>query len=144
MFSLALSSLRYRVGAFAASFINVFLGATILMAFASLFDTAGGSGVSAADRKSMTTMAWVIGGWGVLIVAFGVAATLSLAVRQRPGEMALLKSVGATPGQIGRLVVGEAAVVSVVAAAVAIPFAFLAGRAVVGALISSHQIAHGT
>ena len=71
-------------------FVNVFLGAGILMAFASLFDTAGGAGVSAADRKSMTLMAWVVGGWGVLIVAFGVAATLSLAVRQRAGEMALL------------------------------------------------------
>src|SRR5690242_7351779 len=124
MFALALRSLRYRVGAFAASFLNVFLGAAILMAFASLFDTAGGAGVSTVDRKSMTTMAWVIGGWGALIVAFGVAATLSLAVRQRATEMALLKSLGATPGQIGRLVVGEAAVVSAVAAVAAIPLAF--------------------
>jgi len=144
MFALALRSLRYRVGAFAASFLNVFLGAAILMAFASLFDTAGGAGVSTVDRKSMTTMAWVIGGWGALIVAFGVAATLSLAVRQRATELALLKSLGATPGQIGRLVVGEAAVVSAVAAVAAIPLAFLAGRAVVGALVSSHQIAPGT
>ena len=144
MFALALRSLRYRLGAFAASFLNVFLGAAILMAFASLFDTAGGTGVSTVDRKSMTTMAWVIGGWGALIVAFGVAATLSLAVRQRATEMALLKSLGATPGQIGRLVVGEAAVVSAVAAVAAIPLAFLAGRAVVDALVSSHQIAPGT
>lgn len=144
MFALAMRSLRYRVGAFAASFLNVFLGAAILMAFASLLDTAGGAGVSAADRKTMTTMAWVVGGWGALIVAFGVAATLSLVVRQRSTELALLKSVGATPGQLGRLVVGEAAAVSAVSAVAAIPFAFLAGRAVLGALVSSHQIAHGT
>lgn len=144
MFALAMRSLRYRVGAFAASFLNVFLGAAILMAFASLLDTAGGAGVSAADHETLTTMAWVVGGWGALIVAFGVAATLGLVVRQRSAELALLKSVGATPGQIGRLVVGEAAAVSVAAAIAAIPFAFLAGRAVLGALVSSHQVAHGT
>jgi putative ABC transport system permease protein len=144
MLRLALASLRYRTGGFVASFVNVFLGAAILMAFASMFDTAGGAGVSTADRKSLTTMAWVVGGWGVVIVAFGVAATLNLSVRQRTAEIALLKSVGATPGQVGRLVVGEALVVSAIAALLGIPAAFLAGRAVLAALAASHQIAQST
>ncbi|GAA5190959.1 ABC transporter permease [Rugosimonospora acidiphila] len=144
MFSLALRSLRYRVGGFAASFINVFLGAVVLMAFASLFDTAGEAGVPAADHETLTTMGYVIGGWGALIVAFGVAATLNLSVRQRGTEIGLLKSAGATPAQIGRMIVGEAAVVSVVAAVIAIPVAFFAGRALVAALVSSHQIGHAT
>ena len=54
-------------------------------------------------------MAGVAGGWCLLIVAFAVASTLTLAVRQRDREMALLRSVGATPGQVRRMIVGRGA-----------------------------------
>jgi putative ABC transport system permease protein len=141
MFSIALRSLRFRAGAFAASFINVFLGAAILMSFASLLDSAGGAGVSPADKNTLTTMALVIGGWGLLIVAFGVAATSNLSVRQRSTEIALLKSAGAEPRQIGRMILSEVTVISVVAALLAIPVAFLAGRACLAALQATHQVA---
>lgn len=143
MLSLALSSLRFRISGFAASFINVCVGATVLMAFASLFDSATGPRVSASDKNTLVTMALVIGGWGILIVAFGVAATLNLSVRQRSTEIALLKSVGATPSQVSRMITGETAIVSGVAAVVAIPFAFLAGRALLAALAATHQVAGG-
>ena len=39
MLSLAANSLRFRLGRFTATFINVFLGAVVLTAFASLFAT---------------------------------------------------------------------------------------------------------
>jgi putative ABC transport system permease protein len=143
MFRLALTSMRYRLGGLTASFLNVLLGATILMAFASLFDTGMAAGVSDADETLLTTMAWVVGGWGVLIVAFGVAATLNLSVRQRATEIALLKSANATPAQIGRMVIGEVVVVSVVASVLAIPGAYLVGRAVLAALVDTGQVASG-
>lgn len=143
MFSIALSSLRFRTSAFTASFLNVFLGAAILMSFASLIDSAGGAGVSSADKWTLTTMALVIGGWGLFIVAFGVAATSGLSVRQRSTEIALLKSAGATPAQIGRMIISEVAIVSVVAAVVAIPIAFLTGRAALAALGAAGEVAHG-
>ena len=73
-------------------------------------------------------MASVVGGWCLLIVVFAVASTLTLSVRQRDREMALLKSVGATPGQVGRMIVGRGAVVALVASALAIPPALVAGR----------------
>jgi len=143
MLSIALSSLRFRAGIFVASFINVFLGAAILMSFASLLDSAGSPAVSRADKNTLTTMALVIGGWGLLIVAFGVAATSTLSVRQRDTEIALLKSAGATPRQLGRMIISEVTVISVAAAIVAIPVAFFTGRACLAALRATNQVAGG-
>ncbi|MFC9253815.1 FtsX-like permease family protein [Amycolatopsis thailandensis] len=54
-------------------------------------------------------MASVVGGWGMVIVLFATLSTLSLLIRQRAPELALLKGAGATPSQIGRMIVGEAA-----------------------------------
>jgi putative ABC transport system permease protein len=143
VFGLSLSSLRYRVGGFAATFLNVFLGAALLMAFASLLDTAAGPGVSSDDKDALAVIAHVVGGWGLVVVAFGIAATLGLSVRQRASEMALLKSAGATPGQVGRMVVGEATVVTVLAAASAIAPAYFAGRVLLAALASAHEVSGG-
>lgn len=143
MLGLALRSLRFRAGAFAAGFLSVFLGATILMSFASMLDTAAGPGTNTTDEETLTTMATVVGGWGLLLVVFAVSSTLSLSVRQRAREMALLKSVGATPAQVGRMIVGEAAVVAVVASALAIPAAVLGGRGLLAVLQETDQVSGG-
>jgi ABC-type antimicrobial peptide transport system permease subunit len=140
--ALALHSLRARAAAFAASFIAVFLGATILMAFASMLDTRGNA-QDEISRNTLFIVATVVGGWGLLIVAFGVASTLTLSVRQRTRELALLKSIGATPAQIRRMVVSEAALLSLVAALLAIPAAVLAGRVLLTLLQNTGQVADG-
>ncbi|MFA1545642.1 FtsX-like permease family protein [Actinomadura chokoriensis] len=140
MFELALRSLRRRASAFTASFLAMFLGSTMIMAFASMLDTAEGSGATGEDRETLTTMATVVGGWGLLLVVFAVASTLTLSVRQRAAEMALLKSVGATPAQLGRMIVGEAAVLAVAAAALGIVPAIPAGRALLGLLHDTGQV----
>lgn len=141
MLGVAIKSLRFRLGRFTATFINVFLGAVILTAFATLFDTAHGRGVSSADKESLTTIAAAVGGWGLIIVAFGVAATMNLATRQRRSELALLKAVGATPGQIARMISAEGTVIALLASGLAIAPAVLIGRATLGALQSTNQIA---
>lgn len=141
MFSLALRSLRFRAGAFVASFLAMFLGATILMAFASMLDTSAGDNVDAATEETLVNMATIVGGWGLLIVVFAVASTLTLSVRQRSREMALLKGIGATPAQIGRMIVGEAAVVAVVAALAAIPLSILGGKLLFEVLQDTDQVA---
>lgn len=140
MLGLAFASLRFRLGGFTATAINVFFGAVVLMSFASLLDTAGGDGVSPADASSLTTIAGAVGGWGLVIVGFGIASTMTLSVRQRQAELALLKAAGATPAQVGRMLVGEGMTVSVVAAVVGIVPAWLIGRAVLGALVATDQI----
>jgi predicted lysophospholipase L1 biosynthesis ABC-type transport system permease subunit len=140
MLSLALRSLRYRTGGFVASFLSIFLGATILMAFASMLDTSAGDAVSSTDRETLITIASVVGGWGLIIVVFAVASTLTVSVRQRSSEMALLRSVGATPAQVGRMIVGEAAVVALLAAVAAILPAILAGALLLELLQDTGQI----
>jgi ABC-type antimicrobial peptide transport system permease subunit len=140
MTRLSLRTLRYRTGGFAASFVSLFLGATIIMAFASLLDTATGDHLSSTDTETLITMASVVGGWGLIIVVFAVASTLTLSVNQRRREMALLKTIGATPKQVRRMVVGEAAVISIVAAAAAILPAMAAGRLVFHLLQETDQV----
>jgi putative ABC transport system permease protein len=143
MLILAGSSLRQRFGSCAAGFLNLFLGGAVLVGFASLYTTGSAPGVSHADQGTLTTMSYVIGLWGLVIVVFGVASTLGLLVRQRARELALLKAIGATPKQIGRLVRGETALLCLLAAVPAVVVGYLAGLAMVAALKSTHQIAPG-
>ncbi|MEU8134254.1 FtsX-like permease family protein [Streptodolium elevatio] len=140
MFALALRSLRHRISGFAASFLAMFLGATILMSFAAMLDTAGGTGVDATSKETLTTMGAVVGGWGLLLVVFAVSSTLTLSVRQRSAEMALLRSIGATPRQVTRMIVGESAVLAAAAAVLAVAPAVLGGRLLLDLLGSTGQV----
>jgi len=142
MLTIVFESLRARISAFAAGFIAVFLGATVLMAFASMLDTRGGA-PDEISRNTLLIVAVVVGGWGLLIVAFGIASVLTLSVRQRGRELALLKSIGATPAQVRRMVGGEALLLSLVAALLAIPAAMLAGRVLLELLQATDQVADG-
>ncbi|WP_433374601.1 FtsX-like permease family protein [Actinoplanes sp. CA-142083] len=139
MISVALRNLRHRPGGFIATFLTAFLGATLLMAFASLLDTA--QAADSASAESLSTTASVGGGWCLVIVAFAVTSTLSLAVRQRAGQITLLRRVGATGRQLRRMIVGEAAAVALVAATVAIPFGLALGRVLLELLRNTGQAA---
>jgi putative ABC transport system permease protein len=91
-------------------------------------------------EETLFLMTGVVGGWGMLIVGFSVMSTLSLLVNQRNTEMALLKSIGATPAQIGRLIVGEAAVVALIAAALAVVPATYSGQLLISLLKETDQL----
>lgn len=141
MLWLAKSSLRHRSSAFAASFIALFLGATMVMTFGSMLDTGTAEGVDPTSSETLTTMAGVVGGWSLLLVIFAVASTLTLGMRQRATEVALLKSVGATPGQLRRMILGETFVVALAGVAAAVPVAMLAGRQLLTLLKDTDQVA---
>lgn len=143
MFGLALRSVRHRSSAFLATFLGMFFGAVILMSFASLLDTRGGQGVSSSDKETLGTMALVIGSLALVIVTFAVVSTLTLTIRQRNTEMALLKSIGATPAQIGRMIVGESAILALVAALLAVPVSVLGGWGLLRMLSATHRVADG-
>ena len=143
MFGLAIRSLRRRTGAFAASFLVMFLGSAIIMAFASMQDTAEASGATGTAAETLSIMANVVGGWGLLLVVFAVASTMTLSVRQRAAETALLKSIGATPAQLGRMIVGEAAGLALVAAVLAIVPAKQIGRGLLAKLHDTDQVPAG-
>ncbi|MDQ0835172.1 putative ABC transport system permease protein [Streptomyces achromogenes] len=72
------------------------------------------------DRAALTAMNALFGtagGVSGFVSVFVVASTFAFAVAQRRREFGLLRTAGATPGQIRRMVVGEALAVGVLASA---------------------------
>ncbi|GAA2767870.1 ABC transporter permease [Streptomyces paradoxus] len=141
MFVLAMRSVRQRPGRFLATLLSAFLGATIIMTFNAMHDTAGQPGVDAVSSETLATAAGVVGGYGTLLVFFAIASTLTVNVRQRAAEMELLRCSGATPGQIKGMVVGEAVAVALAGAALATGPAMLGGRALLAVFQDSGQVA---
>jgi putative ABC transport system permease protein len=66
----------------------------------------------------ISTFLLVFAGFALFVGAFIIANTFSMLVAQRTRELALLRAVGASRGQILRVVLGEAAVIGVVGAVV--------------------------
>ncbi len=115
---LAMRSVRQRPGRFLATLLAAFLGAGIIMTFNSLYDTASRPGVDPVSSQTLTTSASVVGGYGTLLVFFAVASTMTVNVRQRAGELELLRCYGCdVRGKIRRMVVGEAVAVALLGAA---------------------------
>ncbi|MEG8280335.1 FtsX-like permease family protein [Streptomyces sp. AHA2] len=141
MLVLAMRSVRQRPGRFLATLLSAFLGAAIIMTFNALHDTAGQPGVDPVSSGTLSTAAGVVGGYGTLLVFFAIASTLTVNVRQRAAERELLRCSGATPGQIRRMVVGEAVAVALVGAALAVGPAVLGGRALLEVFRDSGQVA---
>ena len=141
MTGIVLASLRHRRTAFAASFLSVFFGSVVVMAFASMLDTAGQPGVTAADRETLQIVALAVGGWGTVIVGSAVGATLAVATRQRAAELALLRTAGASPRQVVTLIMRETGLVAVVAALLALPAGYGGGHVLLALLQHSGQVA---
>jgi putative ABC transport system permease protein len=70
-----------------------------------------------AQNDELVSLGGAFGGVAALLAVFVVAATLGLSVLQRGREIALLRTVGAQPRQIRRLLVGEAVIVALAAGA---------------------------
>jgi putative ABC transport system permease protein len=80
------------------------------------------------------TLSAVFGGLAVMVAMFVVAGTLGLSVQQRHREMALLRAIGTTPGQLRRMILGETIVVAVLATAFAYPLNRVLGTWLLGQL----------
>lgn len=90
------------------------------------------------SRLPLILLSAVFGGMVLVVMALVVWATISLSVRQRQRELALLRATGATPDQTRRLVVRETLLV----AALACVGGALLGR-VMGAAIFASTSARG-
>ncbi len=66
--------------------------------------------------ENLIVVAAVFGGLATMVMLFVVSTTLGLSIQQRQRELALLRAVGTTPGQLRRMVVGEALFMAVFAA----------------------------
>jgi putative ABC transport system permease protein len=72
-----------------------------------------------ADGSDLIPLAAAFGGLSAMVTVFVVAGTLGLSIQQRRREMALLRTIGTTPGQLRRLVLGETLFLAVVATGLA-------------------------
>ncbi|HEX7659530.1 MAG TPA: FtsX-like permease family protein [Pseudonocardiaceae bacterium] len=96
-----------------------------------------------ASQKTITILAAIFGGFIVLIVAFGVASTLGLALRQRQREMALLRAIGTTSAQLRGMILGDTMVLSVLATGLATIPGLLLGKVLFGQL-TAHGVVSGS
>ncbi|TNH29684.1 FtsX-like permease family protein [Micromonospora orduensis] len=87
-----------------------------------------------AARSMLVTAGSAFGGYVVLLIVFVVAGTIGLSVRHRRRDLALLRAVAATPGQIRRMLIVEAALLGLVGSAIGAPAGLLAARWVRGEL----------
>jgi putative ABC transport system permease protein len=91
-------------------------------------------------RTTLIAVTASFGGLALFIALFVVASTMGLSIQQREREIALLRAVAATPGQIRRMIAWEAAIVGLVGAAAGIWPGALLGRALADGLVD-HGIA---
>jgi putative ABC transport system permease protein len=71
---------------------------------------------SYSQFRILKATAWAVGGCGLLLGGLGVANTMIMSVFMRIREVAILRVNGFSHGQIGGVIFGESAVVSVVGA----------------------------
>src|SRR2546423_6347277 len=94
-------------------------------------------------RTTLIPVTAAFAGLAIFIAMFVVASTLGLSIQQREREIALLRAVAATPGQIRRMIAWEATIVALVGSAAGIWPGAVLGRALGPALVR-HGIAPPT
>ncbi len=132
MKALAIRSLRHRYPAAVATFIAALLGTAMMASFATLAESAFSAHED--DRELLIIMGGVVGGWSTVIVLFSIASTVGIVAEQRVREAGLLRTIGATPKQVRALIVYEAMVVTLFAAAAGVVVALAGGPALFDAL----------
>lgn len=78
---------------------------------------------SSSQEAAMPVVA-VFGGSAAFAAIFVVAGTFGFSIRQRTREIGLLRAVGATPGQIRRMISAEAFLVALAASAIGVPLGY--------------------
>ena len=91
-------------------------------------------------RDTLIPLFAAFGGLALFIAMFVVASTLGLSIQQREREIALLRAVAATPGQIRRMIAWEAGIIAAIGSAAGIWPGILLGRTLARALVR-HGIA---
>jgi putative ABC transport system permease protein len=89
-------------------------------------------------RTELIAVTASFGGLALFIALFVVASTMGLSIQQREREIALLRAVAATPGQIRRMITWEAAIVGLVGSA-----AGIWPGAIIGQELAEGLVRHG-
>jgi putative ABC transport system permease protein len=83
---------------------------------------------AAVKKVVLISVAGSFGGIATMTMMFVVASTLALAAQHRQREFALLRSIGTTPGQVRKMILGEAMLVSLPAVLIGVIPGALLGR----------------
>ncbi|TDO52232.1 putative ABC transport system permease protein [Kribbella sp. VKM Ac-2527] len=95
---------------------------------------------AATGREAVISIAGSFGGIATMTMIFVVASTLALSAQHREREFALLRSIGTTPGQVRRMILGESLLVSIPAVLVGLIPGWFLGRYLFDQL-ASHGVA---
>jgi putative ABC transport system permease protein len=109
------------VGALVALAFGVALLSVAITVGAAVDTTGHRDGLSLEDRAQLSDLAALFGimsGVALFMAIFVVGSTFGFVVATRRRQLGLLRLVGATPRQVRRMVLGESAVVAVLAAVV--------------------------
>ncbi|MFF6777356.1 FtsX-like permease family protein [Streptomyces sp. NPDC012637] len=120
MASIALGQMRRRPPAFAGLAVALLLAVATLTLFGSLVAaeaTAPPGAARAADGPGLMLIAGAFGEIAVLVAFFVVVNTLGFALRQQYRELALLRTIAATPRQARRMVRGQVVATTLLVAA---------------------------
>jgi putative ABC transport system permease protein len=94
-----------------------------------------------SSQETLIILAGVFTGLVVSVAIFVVGSTLGLLIQQRLREMALLRAIGATPGQLRRMILGETIIVSIVATGLATMLGSYIGKFLLSQLSASGAVA---
>lgn len=83
------------------------------------------------------------GGYAAMIIVFVVAGTVGLSVRHRRRDLALLRAVAATPGQVRRMLLAEVGLLGLLAAVVGVPAGLFATGLIRDELVSRGFVPEG-
>ncbi|MFC8193102.1 FtsX-like permease family protein [Cellulomonas sp. NPDC057328] len=139
VWQLASSGVRAHRGAYAGTAVVLAVASAVLAVTGVLLES--GLRMRSAAGTLLVTLASSYAGTLVVVVVMVVAATVSLALRSRRRELALLRAVGATPAQVRRAVTLEVGVVSLVAAPVGAVAGLLGARLLDPVLVRSGMVA---
>ncbi|MFF5711569.1 FtsX-like permease family protein [Streptomyces sp. NPDC012756] len=138
MITLALGPLRRRPASFVGLAVALFLAITTVTMFGLLFaaDLTAGDAVQKADvGPGLMVIAGAFGEIAVLVAFFVVVNALGFALRQQHRELALLRTIAATPRQTRRLVRVQVVATTLVVAAPA----WAVGTAAAGRFLAELQ-----
>jgi putative ABC transport system permease protein len=111
MIRFALRTVQRRWTTYLAAGAVLLAGTTLLTAFALLVET--GRTPAGRGYETLIILPAILGGWTVLIVTFGVVSTIALTVQHRERELALLRAIAASAGQVHAVTVVEILAISV-------------------------------
>ncbi|MCP9944824.1 ABC transporter permease [Streptomyces somaliensis] len=112
MFSFVLDSCRSRLGQYAGSLLVVVMMSALFTALATIVDRVHRAGLGHGPERSAESLMGLVGGTSGLAALLLVGNTLALVVRRRRREIGVLRTIGATPIQVGAGIVAEMSVIA--------------------------------